>query len=243
MIFSDFLRAIGQMGDPRFRRVLILGVGLTLALLVGLTVGVFFLVDWLIPDSITAPRVGEINWINDLASGASVFFMIIISAFLMVPVASAFTSLFLDDVADAVEAVHYPSLPPAPRVTFNEAVRDSLSFLGVLILANLAAGLLYLIMIFTVVLAPFAPLVFLGLNGFLLGREYFQLVAMRRLGRQGAKRARSRHFATIWVAGILMALPLTVPIINLLVPILGAATFTHLFHRLETSVATEDAFG
>lgn len=241
MIFNDFFRALGQMGDPRFRKVLLMGVGLTLGLLIAMTVGVFFLVDWVIPDTITAPRVGEINWIDDLASGASVLFMLVISAFLMVPVASAFTSLFLDDVADAVEAVHYPTLPPAPRVTFAEGLRDSLNFLGVLIVANLAAGLVYLIMILTVVLAPFTPLLFIGLNGFLLGREYFQLVAIRRLGREGAKQARARHAGTIWIAGCLMALPLTIPVVNLLVPILGAATFTHLYHRVETSQPLTDA--
>ncbi|MEL7461726.1 MAG: EI24 domain-containing protein [Pseudomonadota bacterium] len=243
MIFNDFLRAIGQMGDPRFRRVLFLGVGLTIGLFISLTVGVYFLVDWLLPDTITAPRVGEISWVDDLASGLSVFAMMIVGVFLMVPVASAFTSIFLDDVADAVEAVHYPHLPPAPRVPLGEAIRDSLAFLGVIIGANLAAGVIYVIMFFSVVLAPFMPLVFYGLNGYLLGREYFQITAMRRLGRDGAKRARSRHFMTIWIAGILMAVPLTIPIANLLVPILGAATFTHLFHRLAATTPMEDAYG
>ncbi|APZ52415.1 Arginine/ornithine antiporter ArcD [Salipiger abyssi] len=56
---------------------------------------------------------------------------------------------------------------------------------------------------------------------------------MRRVGREGAAQLRKRHFVTIWAAGVLMAVPLTVPLVNLLVPILGAATFTHLFHRLE----------
>ncbi|MDJ1006809.1 MAG: EI24 domain-containing protein [Paracoccaceae bacterium] len=236
-MIADFLRALGQMGDPRFRSVLLRGVGLTLALLVGLGVSVFYLVDWIIPDTLTLPRVGEVNWVDDFASGASILLMVVLSAFLMVPVASAFTSLFLDDVADAVEAEHYAHLPPAPRVPFSEAFGDSLAFLGVLILANLAALVLYIFF------APFAPLIFLGLNGFLLGREYFQLVAMRRLGRAGAKAARSRHAGGIWLAGTLMAVPLTIPVINLLVPILGAATFTHLFHRWEASAPTEDAFG
>ena len=70
------------------------------------------------------------------------------------------------------------------------------------------------------------------MNGFLLGREYFTLAAIRRIGRQGARELRSRHAATIWLAGVLMAIPLTVPLLNLVVPILGAATFTHLFHML-----------
>lgn len=56
---------------------------------------------------------------------------------------------------------------------------------------------------------------------------------MRRIGRDGAKELRREHFATIWLAGTLMAIPLSVPLVNLLIPILGAATFTHLFHTLE----------
>mgnify|MGYP007061007021 CR=1 FL=1 len=79
------------------------------------------------------------------------------------------------------------------------------------------------------------------LNGFLLGREYFMLVAMRRLGRPGAVQLRRRHPVAIWVAGTLMAAPLSVPVVNLLVPVLGAATFTHLFHRLNARAAGASA--
>ncbi len=135
--------------------------------------------------------------------------------------------MFLEEVAEAVEDVHYPSLPKAAAIPFVEGLRDSLGFLGVLIAANVVALVLY------VFFAPFAPFIFWGLNGFLLGREYYTLAAMRRVGRDGARQRRKRHFVTIWAAGILMALPLTVPLVNLLVPILGAATFTHLFHMLK----------
>ena len=58
------------------------------------------------------------------------------------------------------------------------------------------------------------------------------MAAMRRVGRKGAKRLRAQHRGTIWLAGILMAIPLSMPFLNLLIPILGAATFTHLFHML-----------
>ncbi|MEO1001193.1 MAG: EI24 domain-containing protein, partial [Pseudomonadota bacterium] len=75
-------------------------------------------------------------------------------------------------------------------------------------------------------------LVFYGVNGYLLGREYFQLVAMRRLGPEGARRLRKRKFWQIWLGGTAMALPLTIPILNLVIPLLGVATFTHQFHRL-----------
>ncbi|MEL6801994.1 MAG: EI24 domain-containing protein [Pseudomonadota bacterium] len=227
MIFNDFLKALGQMSDPRFRRVLFIGLGLTVALLIGVYALFLGLLNWFFPDTLTLPFLGEVTWIDDLLSGASILLMMVLSIFLMVPVASAFTSLFLDDVADAVEATHFPGLSPAPRVNFAEGLRDSLNFLGVLIAANLVALVGYLF------LGPLAPLGFIALNGFLLGREYFQLIALRRLGRDGAKAARRRHAVQIWAAGALMAAPLTIPIVNLLVPVLGAATFTHLFHRLE----------
>ena len=79
---------------------------------------------------------------------------------------------------------------------------------------------------------PFALFIFWGLNGFLLGREYFTLAAMRRVGRAQAKVLRKRYAWRIWAAGILMAMPLSIPLLNLVIPILGAATFTHLYHRL-----------
>ncbi len=234
MIFTDFSLALSQLGDPRFRGVLFKGIGLTLLLLFATYALVFWGIGWLVPDVITLPWIGDVTWVDDLTSWGSLVLMVMLSIFLMVPVASAFTSMFLDDVADAVEERHYPMLPPADAVPFSDAIRDTVSFLGLLIIANIAALILYLIMTVTVVLAPFTPVVFWALNGFFLGREYFQLTAMRRLGRAGARDAFRRNRAQIWLAGTLMAIPLTVPVLNLLIPVLGAATFTHLFHRVET---------
>ncbi len=229
MILGDFLKALGQIGDPRFRRVLWLGIGLTIALLFGVYAAFLGLVNWLSPDAVTLPIIGEVTWVDDLLSWGSILLMIVLSIFLMVPVASAFTGIFLEDVAQAVEDRHYPHLPPAPRIPFTAALQDSLNFLAIIIVANLVALVLYFF--FT----PAAPFIFWGLNGFLLGREYFQLVAMRRLGRVEAKVAYRRNIGAVWLAGGLMAIPLTVPLLNLIIPILGAATFTHLFHRLEQS--------
>ncbi|MBZ0124157.1 MAG: EI24 domain-containing protein, partial [Roseovarius sp.] len=145
---------------------------------------------------------------------------------LMVPVASAITSMFLDEVAQAVEDRHYSRLGPARRTPMGEAVRDTVNFLGIIVAANLVAILLY------VAFAPLAPFIFYGMNGYLLGMEYFTLVAIRRVGRAEARKARRRHLVTIWAAGVLMALPLSLPLVNLVIPILGAATFTHIYHRL-----------
>jgi CysZ protein len=226
MILDDIRLALGQLGDQRFRRVLGLGIGLTIALLVGVYALFLGGLNWLLPDSVTLPWIGQVAWIDDLLTGGSVILLLILSVFLMIPVASAFTGLFLEDVTDAVEAEHYPQLTPAPRIGFAAGLQDSLNYFAVLVVANLAALILYLMFL------PAAPLIFLALNGYLLSREYFHLIAARRLGRAGAKALRRRHAGQVWLAGILMALPLTIPVVNLLVPIIGAATFTHLFHRV-----------
>jgi uncharacterized protein involved in cysteine biosynthesis len=226
MILASFLKATAQLPDPRFRSVLWRGIGLTIALLIGLYAGLLWLIEWLTAAPITLPGVGEVTWIGDLLSWGSLGLIIVMSIFLMVPVASAITSLFLDEVAQAVEDKHFPTLPAVPHVTFWDGLRDSVNFLGVLIVANLFAFILY-------GLFPFAALfIFYALNGFLLGREYFTLAAMRRVGRVRAKELRKEHQAKIWLAGCLMAVPLSFPLINLVIPILGAATFTHLYHAV-----------
>ncbi|UWQ25834.1 EI24 domain-containing protein [Leisingera aquaemixtae] len=226
MILTAFFKTLGQTGDPRFRKVLFLGLGLTIALLIAAYAGFLMLIQWLVGPEATLPLLGEVTWLDDLLSAGSLLLMLVLSIFLMVPVASAITSMFLDEVAQAVEDKHYPALPPAPRVPFWDAVRDTVNFLGLLIAANLLALVLY------VLFPPAAIFIFWGLNGFLLGREYFTLAAARRVGTAEAKKLRRRHAGTIWAAGTLMAMPLSVPLLNLVVPILGAATFTHLYHAL-----------
>jgi len=227
VIFADFFKALAQLPDPRFRRVLWLGIALTIALLIGAYALILWFIEATTGEGIDIPGVdGPVTWIGDLLGWGSLGIMLILSVFLMVPVASAITSLFLDDVAQAVEDKHYPHLKPVPRAPFFDAVRDTVAFLGVLIVANIVALFIYMML-------PFhAFAIFYGLNGYLLGREYFQIAAMRRLGRDGAKELRKKNMGQIWIAGCLMALPLSIPLVNLVVPILGAATFTHLYHRL-----------
>lgn len=225
MILGDFLKALGQIGDRRFRRVVMIGVALTLALLVGLGWLANWAVVWLVPDQVVLPWIGPVGGLDTVAGWGSVLLMLAASVFLMVPVASAFTGLFLEDVAAAVEDRHY-TLPPADPLPMSEQLREAAGAFGILLVANIIGLFVFLFA------GPLAPLLFIAMNGFLLGREYFVLVAMRRIGRQAAYAMRRRHAAQVWLAGALMAVPLSVPILNLIVPVLGVATFTHLFHRL-----------
>ena len=218
MISDDFFKALGQIGDPKFRGVLFRGVGLTVLLLAAMT----WFVMWLLPNSVSLPFFGDIGWLTTALDSFALIGMGILSIFLMVPVASVFISFFLDQIMDAVESRHYPDVGPVRSVPFMDTMMDSLGFLGLLVVVNLLALVVYL----------FFPFAFWAVNGILLGREYFQMVATRRVGRSEAKVLRKGNRGQIWLADTLMAVPLTVPVLNLVIPILGVATFTHLFHRI-----------
>ena len=226
MIFQDFSKALAQFSDARFRRVLLLGVGLTLGLFVISGLGLWQLLAWIDIENVSLPFFGKVAWLSYVLGVITAALSLFAWVFLMIPVASAITAVFLDDVAQAVEDKHFPHLPAPPRMPLSTAIADTFSFLAVLIGANLLALMLYIMLPFA------APFIFYALNGFLLGREYFTLAATRREGRAGARALRSRHSNEIWLAGCLMAIPLTIPVLNLFVPILGAATFTHMYHRL-----------
>lgn len=226
MILNAFFKSLGQVGDRDFRGVLLWSLGLTVLLLAAFVYATSYLLGWMLPDSLTLPWIGEVTFLNDVGSTVGVGLGLILSIFLMIPVASLFVGLFLERIADAVEKRHYAHLPKARRVGILESLGESVRFVVLLIFLNLLGIVAY------VIFAPLAALVFWLVNGFLLGREYFQLVAMRRLDRKSADKLRRRHGLTIWVGGVLMAIPLSVPLLNILIPILGVATYTHLFHAL-----------
>ena len=97
---------------------------------------------------------------------------------------------FIDSIAGAVEALDYPGRGPPRRASIGETIIITLRLMGLTLVLNLLALPVY-------VLVPGINFfVFLGLNGYLLGREYFEVVALRRLDRT-ATRALRRRFAGI----------------------------------------------
>jgi CysZ protein len=158
-VFGDFTRALAQIGDKRFRRVIGLGLLLAVALL-GLSYAALLgVVDLLAPASVEIPGIGPVSGIDTLISWGSAVLMLVLSIFLMIPVAVAFAGLFLEDVAQAVEDRHYPGLPPVQRVGLGQTLIETINFLGLVIAVNTAGLVLYLFA------GPAIPLIFWGLNG------------------------------------------------------------------------------
>jgi uncharacterized protein involved in cysteine biosynthesis len=226
MILSDFLKSVAQFDDPKFRRVLWRGMGLTIVLLIAACLLVNFGINQLLSSAWAANLIGDQSWLGALINIGGVLFTIALSIWLMVPVTSAIIALFLDEVAQAVEARHYPHLPKQTATKLQDQILVGIRFLGILLLANVGA------LILSMIVPLLAPFVFWATNGYLMGREYFQMAAMRRMPRAQAQELYQRHQGSIWTAGILMAIPMSIPLVGLFIPILGAATFTHQFERL-----------
>jgi uncharacterized protein involved in cysteine biosynthesis len=225
-LVADAARAIAQMGDRRFLWVVIKAVALTVLLLAGLSWLAGWGASFLPTDLGEWPLIGQVTLPVSGLQGLAIGAVLLASIFLMIPVAAIIIGFFLEDVAEAVEARHYPALPPALPPGLLDNLTNALRFGAIVVVANLLALVVYLFS------GPLAPLVFYAVNGYLLGREYFELVAARHMPLRDAVALRRRHWLRAWAAGTLMAIPLTVPIMNILVPVLGVATVTHQFHRL-----------
>lgn len=228
MILGSFMAALSQLPDPRFTRVLWRGIGLALALLAAIGVILWWGVGALMPDSWTLPWIGTVGGLDFAAALGAILALLVASVFLMVPVAAAFSAIFTDEVALAVETSHYPGRIGRP-LPLLEGIGDGALLFGVMV------GVSLLGLVLSLFLGPLAPVLFWALNGWLLGREYFTTAARRHLGRAEARAMLSRHGGKIWLAGTLMAVPLSLPLVSLVIPVLGSATFTHLFHRLSAA--------
>lgn len=225
LIFDSFAKALGQWDDPRFRGILVRGLAIAVVVLIVSAYAMAQGILWMIGDTIWIPLFGEVTWLATALSTAAIGSIMAASVFLMTPIAAFIIGFLLDDVAEAVESKHYHHLPQVESMPLAEALKSGLSFAFVFIGMNIVAFFLAFI---------FTPLIFPVVNGYLLSREYMQLVAQRRMPVQEAEAFRRAHRGTTWFAGICMAVPLSIPIVNLVIPIFGAATFTHLFHRLKS---------
>jgi CysZ protein len=214
----DLLRAFGQLDDPRVRRCLWLSVLAALLTFVLLIAGIELLVD--LAGSTGFPWL---DWLIRVLGVGGAF----LTAWLLFPaVISLSLGLFLEQVVDAVEARWYPHLPPPASTGVLQGMGAGLRLALLAVLLNLLALPLYFV--------PGANvLIFLALNGYLLGREYFELVAQRRLPPPAVADRRRAHRAAVGLTGVVVALLLTVPLVNLVAPVIGIALMTHRFHRLQ----------
>lgn len=223
MIVSGLFRAVAQLGEPIFRRVLARSLALTLAVVVVLSV---VLIGWLLP-LLLGDATG---WWWQALLGLSQAGVLVGSWFLFPAVASAVIGLFLDDIAEVVERRHYPGQVPGRPLPNGAALLQGLRFASLVLLINLVALPFYIAAMF---FAGAGFVLALVINGYLFSREYFELVALRHMDAPAAKALRRRHRGRLMGVGMAIAAGFAVPLANLFVPILATAWMVHVFKALQ----------
>lgn len=228
-MIDALVKALRQFSDPRLRGVVWLGIGaaaLVFALLfwgIGWLLSGVSLTDLGLSPETASPFEYPFRLLVDVLGGLAVLGL----TWLLFPVvATAVTGIFLERVAVAVEGRHYPGLPAAREQGIGEAVGMAARFLALSLLLNLLALPVYL-------LFPAVNfLLFYLLNGYLIGREYFEMAALRRLESAEATALRKRYGGRIVTFGALFAFLMTIPVLNLAAPVFATAAMIHLFEGL-----------
>lgn len=221
MILGAFSKATSQALEPEFRRVVLKGVAIA---------GAAFLAVLALAQLVLARLVQlEIGWLERLAEFAG-FGALLVALFLLFPaVVAVCVGFFLDDVAAAVERRWYPGDSPGRDLPLASALAEGAAFGALALGLNLLALPLYLALLFV---PPLNLFLFYGLNGYLLGREYFDLASRRHLSAAEAVAVRKANSGRVISAGIVIAVLASIPVVNFATPILGAAAMTHLFKQI-----------
>ena len=231
MLMRAFSLTLGQIGDPVFRGVLIKSILFTLILFVGLTL----LFYWAAPE-VKVFESDWLQWLNGVleVGGGLAFFALLVLT--LSATATLIGGIFLDDIAEAVEKRHYAGDPEGQSADFPTTFAVSIRFIGITILLNILALPLYLI---ALLFPPLFACIFYGLNGYLLSREYFELVSLRHQDAKVGRQLRKANRTKVFLAGVIIAFFITIPIVNLVVPILATAFMLHIFKALQTTQSTE----
>lgn len=228
MILDAARLSLANLLAPETRSVFWKVLGLTILALVALWFAVRELFVWLALPWIDTLMPGTPAWAGWLTFVLGIFASLGLAlalALLLAPVTALIAGFFLDDVAEVIEKRDYPNEPPGRPLPLGEAIAGSAKFLGVVILGNLVALVLLLV--------PGVNLVaFFLVNGYLLGREFFEFAAMRYRAPAEARLFRKKHRSTVFLAGLLLAAFLAVPFVNLLTPLFAAGLMVHLHKRL-----------
>jgi CysZ protein len=225
-------QALSQMFSPPFRAVLLKSIGLALILIVIIGIGLHHLLAWVadagegFAEQTLGPNahgpLAVLAFILSIAAGLGI---LVGSVFLMPAVTALVASFFVDDIALEVERSHYPGEPAGKPLPLLRAAIEGVR-------TALLAIVVYLVALPFLLFAGFGAFIFFFCTAYILGREYFELAALRYRGVAEARALRKQHSGTVFVAGMFIAAFVSIPVLNLATPLFGMAFMVHLHKRL-----------
>ncbi len=221
-MIADILAALRQIFSPRYRPVLLKILATTLALLALVWVGLYFLID----HYMTTPY----GWLSSLLSILAGAGLIVGLVFLAAPVSSLIAGLFLDEIAEKTERDADPNGPVGRPLPVGQALQVASKFALLSLALNLFALILLLVPVVNVI-------AFFAVNSYLLGREYFELAALRFQPLEQARAMRKRHAVYLWICGAAIAAFLMIPLLNMLTPLFGTAFMVRIHKNLQSKAS------
>ncbi|PKR88509.1 cysteine biosynthesis protein CysZ [Pleomorphomonas diazotrophica] len=217
-MLNAVLTSLRDIPTPPFRAVLWKSIGLTLALLAVVWIGTFAVADYLV-----AMLPVEWQTAADWLAGLLLFVGL---GFLVAPVTALFAGLYADEVAEVVERTRYPTERPGVSQSLMIGFLSALRFTGFVVLVNIA-------MLPLLFLPGINVPIFLIVNAYLLGREYFEQAAMRFRSPEDARVFRSAHSGKVMLGGLTIAALLAIPVVNILTPLYATALMVHVVKLAE----------
>ncbi len=231
-MLDDAIKAITQLFSPPLRAVLWKTIGLTLALIVVVGIALERLIVYLVGAGSASVEqtlgtqahlpANALAWLLSIAAGLG----IVAGSIMLMPAVTAIVgSFFADQIGLEVEREHYPADPPGKAVPLWLAIWEGLK-------TALLAVVIYLCAAPLLLFAGFGAVIFFLATAYILGREYFELAAMRLRPRAEAKALRRRNAAMVYVGGLFIAAFVSIPIVNLATPLFAMTFMVHMHKRL-----------
>jgi uncharacterized protein involved in cysteine biosynthesis len=231
-MISDAFNAVTDMLSPPLRAVLWKSIGLALALIVAVAIALDRAIVWLVgagsssAESALGPHAHlpaeVIAWLLSIAAGLGI---IVGGVMLMPAVTALIASFFADQIADNVEREHYPHDPPGKALPLMRALIEGGRTALLAVAVYLCAAPLLLI-------GGTGAVLFFLATAWLLGREYFELAAMRFRPLPDAKSLRKREATTVYMGGLVIAAFVSIPIVNLATPLFAMAFMVRVHKRI-----------
>ena len=226
-MLDDVIQSIVQMFAPPLRAVLWKSIGLALALIIVVGIALDRSIVYLIGaggaslKSTLGPQAhapaSVLAWMLSIVAGLGI---VVGSVFLMPAVTAVVGSFFADEIGAEVERENYPADPPGRALPLWLASWEGAK-------TALLALVIYLCAMPLMLFLGFGAVIFFLATAYILGREYFELAAMRLRPPAEAKLMRKRHAMTVYLGGLFIAGFVSIPIVNLATPLFAMAFMVH----------------